>query len=258
MKWSRVYGAVLCWTVLWVALAGCQKVPVRASHWALSSGPLGVAAVPLPEALRVDAAGLSPIKIGGETVVARRATYLGASIADSWIKNVKNARGEVIYADGRIYDSISERVKKRVAAAAEKKTWVLEVLKNEIPALASSPWVMGPELELSPRPRLPGWRLLWVVDFFNRDEEAFIRLQADTRGRILWSRPMGSHLVDASATVFPKGPKDSLLSEVWLRGLLGNGNLESPKLKVTSTDAPMLLNFPSENFLLIRLSLNSI
>jgi hypothetical protein len=186
------------------------------------------------------------MRLGDEQVLVRRAEAGGAFLRDTWIKNVRDSQGKLVYADGRIHDEVPEAIRARATALtsrSEPAANILARLKRDRPALAAVSWVRGPELELSPRERLSGWKLGWVVDYLDRESDAFTRLTVSLQGKVEASRVVGADYVDAPATVFPSGPKSSSLEDVMLRDLRETGGLGSARAQVACTDEPSLVNW---------------
>lgn len=226
-----------------IAIAGCQKKSITAVHW--PSTPSAVGEI-TPAALVVRDTTAQAIRVGEETVVIKRSEMAGAFVRDSWIKNVKDMQGRLVYADGRIYQAVPASVLKHASSLTsrpEVAAAVLKRLKQELPSLAEARWVHGPALEFSLREHIPGWRLLWVVDYLDRDSESFKRLHVNLKGVVVSSKKVSADYINAPASVYPKGPKSSALEEVLLQGLLEEDGLASPRTRISCSDEPALIGW---------------
>jgi hypothetical protein len=239
MRGLTILAAILALPVLG---SGCQKAPAVAARWSIHDlSSAGTS--PLPAELRLDPSRAVARRLGTETVLAKQAEAGGAVIRDSWIKNVRDGHGQVVYADGRVHDAVPAVVLARARAAAQRKESALARLKRELPDMAAAPWVQGPRLELSQDGRLRGWRLGWVVDYLDAQNDQFWQARATLAGKVVDKRLVGSSHVTAPASVYPKGPKASELEEVLLNGLLEDKGLASARTQVTCSDEQALLQW---------------
>jgi len=159
----------------------------------------------------------------------------GVPIRGALTKNVLNRRGEVSFAWGKSFSEPPSDLAQRIRSQGSGATLILARMRKQLPELSSALWSSGPRMEIVAE---AGWRLVWVMDFVGRGSDGFKTAMADEQGNLIHLTSAGMQFVDGLATVFPKGPKQSELSEVTLKGLVGDGRLHSSRIVVSGTKDP--------------------
>jgi Zn-dependent metalloprotease len=221
-----------------LALASCGRdktVQSEAFRWPPSPslkgqtlGSLKISTVVRQAVERNEKTGIT-LNTGSEHVTRSQNKIGAALVRDSYLTSIRNLKNEIVYVDaGATTIKVPRALEKHIEEIHSTKGVVLQKLRLQEPLLNDSKLVLEPRLELE------NGRLFWLVDFLERNDENFLQIEADENGTLLTIQKVGSEFVDGQAILFPKGPKESSLTEVLLRGLVGDGSLSGSKVTILS------------------------
>lgn len=231
-------------------LTACGESHPSRLRW--SQIPKGASSA-VPQSILLKKDGSPQLRVSSEVLLRKQQYFGGVRVRDHWVKNLVNGSGQLVFAEGTPDAVIPPKLESEVLALKAKKGEILEKLRRKVPGAAAAAKVLDPELELVKTNPFGKWSLRWVMDYLDQSEENIFRVEASSSGRVLGVRRVGSHFVNAVASVYPQGPRMSQLSDVLLRRMLGDGSLNGETLQVSSWIDPSarspehVFRYPVEN-----------
>ena len=169
----------------------------------------------------------------GNKVEHWRMMAQGFPVADSWVKVLRNAKGAPTYIKGQgIQLEPVQGDIDRARQLEKRKQYVLKVAWKKYPELREAKKIFPVQVVLNGK--MVGYEPYLEVTYFNKDETDVVRLKLSGTANILERTSLAQHLTHGNGMVFLGAPDRTKLSEVEFFGLVGDGTLTSPLLKVES------------------------
>ena len=168
-------------------------------------------------------------------------------VANSWVKVVRNLKGAPESIRGQVLQlqPLSDDIK-RAQQLERRKQYVLQVAWEKYPELREAKKVFPVQVVLERK--MVGYEPFLEVAYFNRDETEVVRLKLSGTANIIERHRLSHHFTKGNGRVFLGAPNRTQLSEVEFLGLVGNGTLTSPVLRVESAVSNRAYS-PSHEFL---------
>lgn len=182
-----------------------------------------------------------------EVVTKSEEIFAGVKIHQSHIQSIYDKKGNLQYQTGIANDSVPENLKNDVALLKSEAGAVLRKLQVSDKDIAAASHVFQPELEIYYHPKNKVYLVSWIVDFIDQHESTAWRYRFDKNLNLIEAKQAASHLIVGRGTVYPKGPKRSDVSEVFLHGLVGDGTLTSSSIRVLTANDQSALS-PDHTF----------
>lgn len=172
------------------------------------------------------------VSTGGNKIKFQQQQVDGVPVEGTYLKSLER-QGKPQFVAYRWISSPATSLRKKILKYKDEQPRILEKLYAHYADMKSKKLLMGPDLFLYEKGSL---RLGWKAVFEEKDG-TLILFKVDSALKLLDISQLGSQFVDATAALFPKGPLKSDLSDVVLKNLFENQNLESmPVLMRTEAD----------------------
>lgn len=213
-------------------LSGCnQKNSLNIIKWEKSSG------LERPDLSEVSLKSIKPITSLKEKVTQEEQVYRGISVENAFVKTISRA-GDPQWIVAAVYENEDVFQALDIDSIQEKKKNIAKELRESYPPFRRhKPSSIEPIITFSQgKPELQ-WKAIYV-DMRGLPWE----VRFSTAKKVLDVRKMGSQFHEATAWVFPLGPKQSDITEVKLSNLQSTPALANGKIWVISQAGSKILN----------------
>lgn len=175
-------------------------------------------------------------KLSDRSVLLKSQEFQGANVLDTFSKKLINSQGELVYYSLTQLTGFPTELSAQVVHMRDKKAMAIPLLNKTNPEIVRKG--LEPEVEVVVLPSKDSAtedaaRALWKVKSIT-DDGVFSYL-IDEQGQVIQTRKesTGFH-GEVSAYLFPEGPKRSVLDEVLLHSLRGDGTLATNQFQVVT------------------------
>jgi hypothetical protein len=160
----------------------------------------------------------------------------GLPVSGAYYKNIERD-GKPVFVSYRWLPTDSVRFRNKIINLKKQITTAGEKFQARFPLLKQKRIISGPELIIqSTEPARLEWRMI-----VEEKDGTVLGLRLNEGLRHLEVERLGSQFVDADASLFPKGPIKSEITDVLLKRLISGQSLESDQVLVrTESDSPAL------------------
>jgi hypothetical protein len=173
---------------------------------------------------------------GAEKMNFHLQRYEGLLVSGAYYKSI-DKNGKPIFVSYRWLPSNKENFRNRIARLQKQTATAAKKFQSRFPSLKEKKILSGPELIITATEPV---RLEWSMVLEEKDG-TLLGLRLNENLRQFEVKKPGSQFGDATASLFPKGPIKSDITDVWLKHLMNPQSLESDQVVVrTESDMPAL------------------
>jgi Zn-dependent metalloprotease len=203
----------------WLTTTACERPSrVLATRW---HGNTPMPAVPSLQGQE------TKLQIGTEQMRLQRQQVDGVPVEGAFLK-ILQKDGREQFMSYRILDEKTLRLKSQIPHLKAQSKGILEKIESRYTGFREMKWQSGPELKILMDPKA---RLVWETIYESKSRE-LLALVVDEKLKLVEITPLGSRFAEATASLFPKGPLKSDVSDVRLKNLLNGTHLESEQVLV--------------------------
>jgi Zn-dependent metalloprotease len=210
-------------SVCLLLVIGCQKrAPLTAVVWEKGSDPIPT----VPSEFRSSSVSIRT-KFGSVERAVQKVD--GAEVDTSFLQIVKDKKNEPVFLKMQYLDKKSDKLTKKVSELALSREAFLVKAKKHFPELSQASYLSPVKLVVVNKTVSPD--VLYQVDAIAKDGTSVQRWLISPKLRVV-KKTQVSSFYDGQGMAFPNGPELSQLEEVPLLNLVGDGSLNSRKVKV--------------------------